>query len=122
MSVTEIADPMGSEKNTHNQTAPVNDRVDLVGQGSPGVRRIEIINANFRLVDRVCLFLAIFLIAYVYGLDGTVRYTYQVSDPKLHESATQKKKILTDLSLDSPMPPSTMASTVYSRPSTFCEP
>jgi hypothetical protein len=49
-----------------------------LGQGSPGVRRIEIINANFTLVDRVCLFLSIFLIAYVYGLDGTVRYTYQV--------------------------------------------
>src|SRR3954451_2797424 len=81
MSVTEIADPMGSEKNTHNQTDPVNDRVDLLGQGSPGGRRIEIINADFRLVDRVCLFLAIFLIAYVYGLDGTVRYAYQVSDP-----------------------------------------
>ena len=51
-----------------------------------------IINANFRLVDRVCLFLAIFLIAYVYGLDGTVRYTYQVTDPKFHESTTENQR------------------------------
>jgi hypothetical protein len=80
MSVHEIADPnyTGSEKNPNNRSAPVNDQTNLLGQGSPGVRRIEIINANFTLVDRVCLFLSIFLIAYVYGLDGTVRYTYQV--------------------------------------------
>ncbi|KAJ5770626.1 uncharacterized protein N7511_002677 [Penicillium nucicola] len=79
MAVTEIADPhyTGSEKNPHSQTAPVNPQTNLLGQGSPGVRRIEVINENFRLVDRVCLFLSIFLIAYVYGLDGTVRYTYQ---------------------------------------------
>jgi SIT family siderophore-iron:H+ symporter-like MFS transporter len=53
--------------------------VHLLGEGSPGVRRIEIIASHFRLVDRVFLFLGVFLIAYVYGLDGTVRYTYQVS-------------------------------------------
>jgi SIT family siderophore-iron:H+ symporter-like MFS transporter len=51
----------------------------LLGEGSPGVRRIGIIASHFRLVDRVFLFLGVFLIAYVYGLDGTVRYTYQVS-------------------------------------------
>ncbi|KAF7719532.1 Uncharacterized protein PECH_001528 [Penicillium ucsense] len=51
--------------------------VQLLGLESPGVKRIEVIASHFRLVDRVCLFLAIFLIAYVYGIDGTVRYTYQ---------------------------------------------
>jgi hypothetical protein len=52
--------------------------VHLLGEGSPGVRRIEIIASHFRFVDRIFLFLGVFLIAYVYGLDGTVRYTYQV--------------------------------------------
>lgn len=66
-----------SEKNPNNESTPVTD-VNLLGKGSPGVRRIEVITSYFGLVDRVFLFLAIFLIAYVYGLDGTVRYTYQV--------------------------------------------
>lgn len=67
-----------SEKNPRNESAPVQENPNLLGKGSPGVRRIEIISSHFRMVDRVFLFLAIFLIAYVYGLDGTVRYTYQV--------------------------------------------
>lgn len=75
-SVAEIP-VVSSEKNPHNESAPVHD-INLLGKGSPGVRRIEIITSYFKLVDRVFLFLAIFLIAYVYGLDGTVRYTYQV--------------------------------------------
>lgn len=58
---------------------PQSREVRLLGEGSPGVRRIEIIATHFRFVDRIFLFLGIFLIAYVYGLDGTVRYTYQVS-------------------------------------------
>lgn len=55
--------------------------VHLLGENSPGVRRIEIISSHFRLVDRIFLFLSVFLIAYVYGLDGTVRNTYQVRSP-----------------------------------------
>ncbi|KAJ5896786.1 Major facilitator superfamily domain general substrate transporter [Penicillium subrubescens] len=65
-----------SEKAPHPQVGPLPE-VHLLGEGSPGVRRIEIIASHFHLVDRVFLFLGIFLIAYVYGLDGTVRYTYQ---------------------------------------------
>lgn len=67
-----------SEKTPRNESAPVQDSRNLLGKDSPGVRRIEIISSHFRMADRVFLFLAIFLIAYVYGLDGTVRYTYQV--------------------------------------------
>jgi SIT family siderophore-iron:H+ symporter-like MFS transporter len=70
-----------SEKAPHPQVGPLPE-VHLLGEGSPGVRRIEIIASHFHLVDRVFLFLGIFLIAYVYGLDGTVRYTYQVCFPK----------------------------------------
>jgi SIT family siderophore-iron:H+ symporter-like MFS transporter len=81
--ITEIpAGPSSGEKN--NESALVHDDVNLLGKGSPGVRRIEVITSHFRKFDRVCLFIAIFLIAYVYGLDGTVRYTYQVRDPALH--------------------------------------
>lgn len=68
----------GDLKNPRNESVPVDAPVGLLGQGSPGVRRIEIITSHFQLVDRICLFFAVFLIAYVYGLDGTVRYTYQV--------------------------------------------
>lgn len=69
-----------SEKAPQPQVGPLQPReVHLLGEGSPGVRRIKIIASHFRFVDRVFLFLGIFLIAYVYGLDGTVRYTYQVS-------------------------------------------
>ncbi|KAJ0414598.1 major facilitator superfamily domain-containing protein [Aspergillus carlsbadensis] len=44
---------------------------------SPGVKRIELINQQFGLWARIAMFSGIWLIAYVYGLDGTVRYTYQ---------------------------------------------
>jgi hypothetical protein len=44
-----------------------------------GVRRIEAINEQFTTVDRWIVFFSVFLVAYCYGLDGTVRYTYQAS-------------------------------------------
>jgi SIT family siderophore-iron:H+ symporter-like MFS transporter len=68
------------EKGIKSYTEPTRE-VQLLGEGSPGVRRIEIIASEFRLIDRVFLFCSIFLVAYVYGLDGTVRYTYQVGPP-----------------------------------------
>ena len=67
-----------SEKQIGSSTVHPPD-IQLLGEGSPGVRRIEIIASHFRFVDRVLLFLSIFLVAYVYGLDGTVRNTYQAS-------------------------------------------
>jgi hypothetical protein len=45
---------------------------------SAGVRRIEAINEQFTTIDRWIVFFSVFLVAYCYGLDGTVRYTYQV--------------------------------------------
>jgi SIT family siderophore-iron:H+ symporter-like MFS transporter len=50
----------------------------LLGQKSPGVERIEAIAAHITFWDRVALFFGVFLIAYAYGLDGTLRYSYQV--------------------------------------------
>lgn len=80
------------EDNKHNPdvgTSPSSDshrpdysereQVILAGEKSPGVARIEAINAHMTLFDRIVIGLGVFLIAYAYGLDGTVRYTYQVS-------------------------------------------
>ncbi|KAL4757878.1 putative siderochrome-iron transporter Sit1 [Aspergillus foveolatus] len=44
---------------------------------SPGVRRIELINTQLGRYGRIAMFFGIWLIAYVYGLDGGVRNTYQ---------------------------------------------
>lgn len=44
---------------------------------SPGVARVEAISSAITFTDRIFIFFGIFLIAYVYGLDGTLRYTYQ---------------------------------------------
>ncbi|KAJ3499683.1 hypothetical protein NLG97_g129 [Lecanicillium saksenae] len=52
----------------------VNDLRDVV---SPGVARMEAITACMTLNDRVRIFFGVFLIAYAYGLDGTLRYTYE---------------------------------------------
>lgn len=44
---------------------------------SPGVARISAISSVITNRDRVFIFLGVFLVAYAYGLDGTVRYVYQ---------------------------------------------
>ncbi|KAH8178988.1 major facilitator superfamily protein [Sarocladium implicatum] len=44
---------------------------------SPGVARVEALSSAITLTDRIFIFFGIFLVAYVYGLDGTLRYTYQ---------------------------------------------
>jgi hypothetical protein len=49
----------------------------LASAKSPGVARIEALNAHTSFINRCCIFFGIFLIAYAYGLDGTLRYTYQ---------------------------------------------
>jgi len=50
----------------------------LLGKKSPGVERMEAIAAHITFPNRVAIFLGVFLIAYAYGLDGTLRYSYQV--------------------------------------------
>lgn len=44
-----------------------------------GVERIAAISAAFSTPLKVILFVGIFLVAYCYGLDATVRYTYQTT-------------------------------------------
>ena len=49
----------------------------ILGSKSPGVARIEAISSVITRTDRIFLFLSVFIVAYAYGLDGTLRYTYQ---------------------------------------------
>ncbi|TRM61350.1 major facilitator superfamily domain-containing protein [Schizophyllum amplum] len=61
-----------------NESAGVDHaKLELLGEKSPGVQRIEAISATFTKWTKVFLFVGVFLICYAYGLDGTVRYTYQ---------------------------------------------
>jgi SIT family siderophore-iron:H+ symporter-like MFS transporter len=52
---------------------------------SPGVKRIEAISSQLGFVARFFLFFGIFLVAYVYGLDGQLRGTYQVCNRNNYE-------------------------------------
>ncbi|KAJ6781825.1 hypothetical protein PWT90_08771 [Aphanocladium album] len=64
--------PHGSK--THGRMMAAENLRDIV---SPGVARMEAITACMTLTDRICIFFGVFLIAYAYGLDGTLRYTYE---------------------------------------------
>ena len=59
------------------------EQLVLTGKKSPGVARIEAINAHLTFSDRIFLGIGVLLIAYAYTLDGTVRYTYQVRNSDL---------------------------------------
>lgn len=65
----------GSGRDHHAQPATAADAVKDIK--SPGVARVEAISSVMNMVDRIFIFLGVFLIAYVYGLDGTLRYAYQ---------------------------------------------
>ena len=51
---------------------------NILGAKSPGVQRIEAVSRHIQNPDRIVIFIGIFLVAYAYGLDGMIRYTYQV--------------------------------------------
>lgn len=53
-----------------------------MGEKSPGVARVEAISSVLTTKDRIALFSSVFLIAYAYGLDGTLR----VSTPLIPRS------------------------------------
>ncbi|ODO10341.1 hypothetical protein I350_00936 [Cryptococcus amylolentus CBS 6273] len=53
------------------------DSPTIFGEKSPGVRRIEIITSCFTSWHKYILFVGVFLTAYAYGLDLTLRSTYQ---------------------------------------------
>ncbi len=54
-----------------------NDANSFKDAKSPGVQRIEIVSSQYGKTGLAFLYLSIFLVSYAYGLDGTIRYTYQ---------------------------------------------
>ncbi|CAK7220297.1 ferrioxamine B transporter [Sporothrix curviconia] len=65
----------------NNNTAKAETKIELAPAGlaaqSAGVTRIQALSSVLTLKDRIALFFGAFLVAYAYGLDGTVRYTFQ---------------------------------------------
>lgn len=83
------------EKETRPHESAYDDdmQTPLLGATSPGVKRMEVVAAHLTFINRIFVFLSVFLIAYAYSLDGTIRYTYQVHS-KLNSIRSPK---LTDL-------------------------
>jgi SIT family siderophore-iron:H+ symporter-like MFS transporter len=50
----------------------------ILGEKSPGVARIEAISSQTTFWNKVAIYCSVFLIAYVYSLDGTLRFSLQV--------------------------------------------
>lgn len=71
--------PSRSRANSDSGSNASSNRSELVGRTSPGVRRMQIIAEELNNTDRVFIFISLFLVAYVYGLDGLLRSVYQVS-------------------------------------------
>ncbi|CAL3971964.1 unnamed protein product [Diplocarpon coronariae] len=57
--------------------------IDIFGDSAPGVRRAQILARHLTDRERVFIFVSLFFLAYVYGLDGTLRYIYQPTAAKI---------------------------------------
>ncbi|KAL2875925.1 ferrioxamine B transporter [Colletotrichum sp. CLE4] len=79
--VSPTADVTSAEKNaplSHSTPPPpAYESNNMYGEKSPGVARIEALSAAITTTDRYFIFFGVFLVAYAYGLDGTLRYAYQ---------------------------------------------
>ena len=62
-----------------NDAVSNKDSVELLGEKSPGVQRIEQVASQMNRTNKICLFVGVLLIAYAYGLDIDTRYSYNVS-------------------------------------------
>ncbi|KAG9500814.1 ferrioxamine B transporter [Fusarium musae] len=71
--------PEKSPDNDHGHEVPPSAADAVRDITSPGVQRIKAMSEVITLADRIFIFFGVFLIAYAYGLDGTVRYAYQPS-------------------------------------------
>lgn len=67
----------GSEKRSHVTSGDEHSFESGSDVHAQGVERIAAISAAFNTPLKVVLFVGIFLVAYCYGLDATVRFTYQ---------------------------------------------
>ncbi|KNG90885.1 siderochrome-iron transporter (Sit1) [Aspergillus nomiae NRRL 13137] len=87
---------MSAEKNPQFQhAAQPHELQEEADFKNPGVKRIAAISSQLGVVARVFLFFGIFLVAYVYGLDGQLRVTYQ----PLATSAYAKHSLLTTINV-----------------------
>lgn len=68
----------GDQQQQQQQQANGSGEPVILGKKSPGVMRVEVISSHMTFVDRILLFIGIFILAYAYGLDGGLRFTYQV--------------------------------------------
>lgn len=73
--------PEGIKEAAHikgrDEPAAINIATKKEDDKSAGVQRIEAIASVITIYDRIGIFFGIFLVAYAYGLDGTLRITYQ---------------------------------------------
>jgi SIT family siderophore-iron:H+ symporter-like MFS transporter len=65
------------QMNTDSKSVAPDDKPVLSDTKSPGVARIEALNAHTSLANRCFIFFGLFLVAYAYGLDGSLRGVYQ---------------------------------------------
>ncbi|KAF5632752.1 siderophore iron transporter 1 [Fusarium sp. NRRL 52700] len=74
-----MSSPEKSPENDRGHEVPPSAADAVRDITSPGVQRIKAMSEVITLTDRIFIFFGVFLIAYAYGLDGTVRYAYQPS-------------------------------------------
>ncbi|WWC92118.1 uncharacterized protein L201_007072 [Kwoniella dendrophila CBS 6074] len=79
MNLNNTPDPLYPKFEVEKELEKQGDNETAFGDKSPGVRRIEAIASCFTTWHKWVLFISVFLVAYSYGLDGTVRYTYQAT-------------------------------------------
>lgn len=91
-----IAGVRGEATEASDTLSSNNDRSHPEDDVSPGVARIAAISHNMTRADRIGVFIGVFLIAYAYGLDGTIRSTYQVSQPTVFQILSISKLTLPD--------------------------
>lgn len=77
------------DETTSKRLEAQGDTQTAFGDKSPGVRRIEAISNSFTSWHRYVLFISILLVAYAYGLDGSVRYIYQTEALDEFKSSAQ---------------------------------
>lgn len=79
MSPTKEQESIKTPGNDHGHEVPNSAAEAVRDITSPGVQRIKAMSEVITFTDRIFIFFGVFLIAYAYGLDGTVRYAYQPS-------------------------------------------
>ncbi|KAH7324764.1 major facilitator superfamily domain-containing protein [Stachybotrys elegans] len=88
----------------------------------PGVERVRALSQAITKTDRIVIFLGVFLIAYVYGLDGTLRYSYQptATDDFGQHSVSSTVNVLRAVIAAAAQPTSAKIADVFGRVELLC--